>query len=237
MFAKFLKFLIALALVPFVAAEIRTFIDLVPKGQWGEAWVLSLAVSLGAGFVVWFLIFMFLPRTMWLYVLGHEFTHALFAMMAGGKVSAFKVTSKGGHILTDKVSWWIALSPYFVPIYALIWIGLWLTVNFYYPLRAWQPLLYFGLGFFWCFHITFTVSMLHPRQTDLSGEGYIFSGVVIALMNLITVLFLLAILTHDLSGSWRLFLQRIGQCYAFAGREIIQGATWLWEMWQTRGKS
>jgi len=231
--AKFLKFLIALALIPFIAAEIRTFIDLVPQGQWGDAWILSF----GAGFAAWFLIFLFLPRAMWLYVLGHEFTHALAAMLSGGKVSAFKVTSKGGHIMTDKISWWIALSPYFVPIYALIWIGLWLTIDFYHSLRPWQPVLYFGLGFFWCFHLTFTCSMLHPRQTDLSGEGYIFSGVVIVSFNLITVLVLLAILTHDFSGSCRIFLHRTVQCYVFTGREIVQGLGWLWNMWRTRGNA
>jgi hypothetical protein len=203
-------------------------IDLFPKGQgqWGEAWFLSL----GSGFIVWLLIFILLPRAMWLYVLGHEFTHALASMLAGGKVSAFKVTSKGGHILTDKVSWWIALAPYFVPIYALIWVALWLTVDFYHPLRAWQSVLYFGLGFFWCFHITFTISMLHPRQTDLTGEGMIFSGVIIALTNLMTFLILFAILTHDLSGSGRTFLHRIAQSYTFTGQAIIQGIVWLRKM-------
>ena len=235
MFAKFLKFLIALVLVPFVFAEGWTLFDLLRKGH--EHFVEPWFVSLAAGFGVWFLIFILLPRTMWLYVLGHEFTHALAVMLAGGKVSAFKVTSQGGHIMTDKVSWWIALSPYFVPIYALIWIGLWVTVDFYYPLRAWQPLLYFGLGLFWCFHITFTASMLHPRQTDLSGEGYIFSFVIIALMNLITVLLLLAILTHDFSGSCRQFLHRVVQSYDYAGRGIIHGGRWLRALWQARGQA
>jgi hypothetical protein len=233
MFAKFLKFLIALVLVPFVFAEGWTLFDLLRKGH--EHFVEPWFVSLAAGFGVWFLIFILLPRTMWLYVLGHEFTHALAVMLAGGKVSAFKVTSQGGHIMTDKVSWWIALSPYFVPIYALIWIALWITVDCYYPLRAWQPVLYFGLGFFWCFHITFTVSMLHPRQTDLTGEGIIFSGVIIALMNLIIFLILFTILTHDLAGSWHLFMQRIGQSYVFTGREIVRGISWLWAMGQTQG--
>ena len=113
---------------------------------------------------------------MWLYVLGHEFTHALAAMLAGGKVSAFQVSAKGGHVVTDRVNWWITLSPYFVPIYALIWMALWLTVDFCHPLKAWQPILYFGIGVFWCFHLTFTVSMLHLGQTDLSGQGIVFSA-------------------------------------------------------------
>ena len=72
--------------------------------------------------------------------------------------------------------------------------------------------------------------MLHPRQTDLTGEGMVFSGVIIALINLLTFLVLFAILSHDLSGSCRIFLQRIGQSYAFTGREIIHGVSWLREM-------
>jgi len=227
--SRLLKFIVALALLPLVAGEVWALIDLgrlsVPAGEWHAAWF----VSFGAGFWIWLLIFAFLPRTMWLYVLGHEFTHALAAMMAGGKVSSFKVTSQGGHIMTDRVNWWIALSPYFVPIYALIWIGLWLTVDFYYPLKAWQPVLYFGIGFLWCFHLTFTWSMLHPRQTDLSGEGYVFSSVIISLMNLLAVFFLLGILARDVPGAGKLLLRRTQQCYIFTGNEIRRGSTWAWE--------
>jgi hypothetical protein len=229
MFSKLLKFLIALALLPLVGGEVRTLIDLaraaIPVGQWPEAWFLSFL----AGFVAWVLVFLVLPKTMWLYVLGHEFTHALASMMAGGKVSAFKVSAKGGHVITDRVNWWITLSPYFVPIYALIWIALWLTVDFYYPLKTWQPILYFGLGLFWAFHLTFTVSMLHLEQTDLSSQGYIFSGVIIMLFNLMIVLFLLSVLTHDLGMAGHLFLRRTGECYLFAGHEFMQGVAWARE--------
>src|ERR1700722_11370436 len=184
MAVRLLKFLIAVALLPVLAGGVWTLIGRAlhspPAGQWGEAWFVSLAV----GFATWVAIFALLPRTMWLYVLGHEFTHALAAMLAGGKVTAFHVSSKGGHVLTDKVNWWIALSPYFVPIYALIWTALWITVNWYYSLRAWQPILYFGIGLFWAFHVTFTTSMAHKRQTDLTGQGIVFSFVIIMLFNL-----------------------------------------------------
>ena len=210
-----------------MVSEVWTLIDLArtlgSAGPWRSWWFLSLA----SGFSLWLLIFVFLPRTMWLYVLGHEFTHALAAMMAGGKVTAFKVTSKGGHVMTDRVNWWIALSPYFVPIYALIWVGLWLTVDFYYPLKAWLPALFFGLGLFWCFHVTFTVSMFHLRQTDLTGQGIVFSFVIIALFNVLFVLLLFSILTHDVAMSWKLFLQRTGQCYVYTWNEILQGIAWV----------
>lgn len=230
---KFFKFLIALALMPFVAGEIWTLYDVmrisVPD-QWRAGWFISFWI----GFAVWLVVFFFLPRTMWLYVLGHEFTHALAAMLAGGKVSAFKVTSKGGHIMTDKVNWWIALSPYFVPIYAVIWIALWVTVDFYHPLKPWVPILFFGVGLFWAFHLTFTASMMHSRQTDLLGEGQIFSWVIIILANLLGFLVLFSVLSHNVPMAWKTFMHRITQSYVFTGNEIMLGAAWLQNAWQTR---
>jgi hypothetical protein len=224
---RFLKFLIAVALLPLLAGEIWTLINLArltaPAGRWHELWFGSLA----AGFVVWLVVFFLLPRTMWLYVLGHEFTHALAAMLAGGKVTAFHVSSKGGHVLTDKVNWWIALSPYFVPIYALIWVALWVTVDFYHPLRAWQPWLYFGIGLFWAFHLTFTVSMAHRRQTDLTGQGIVFSFVIILLINLLMFLILLSLMTHGgLAGAMRELADLTGQSYA----ATVHGVAHVWNL-------
>ena len=231
MLAKLLKFLIALALLPLVAGEIWTLIDLaraaVPAGQWSDAWALSLL----AGFVIWLLIFALLPRPMWLYVLGHEFTHALAAMLAGGKVSSFKVTSKGGHVMTDRVNWWIALSPYFVPIYALIWIALWLTIDFYYPLKGYQPVLFFGIGLFWCFHLSFTFSMFHLRQTDLTGQGILFSATIILFFNLMIFLLFFPVLTHDLKKSGQTFLHCTGQAYILTGTAIGQASDWALKSW------
>jgi hypothetical protein len=223
---RILKFLIALLLLPLLAGEVWTLIDLAwhsaPAGQWRESWF----VSLGAGFATWLLIFALLPRTMWLYVLGHEFTHALAAMLAGGKVTAFHVTSKGGHVLTDKVNWWIALSPYFVPLYALVWIALWITVDFYHSLRAWQPLLYFGIGLFWAFHLTFTASMAHRKQTDLANEGVFFSFVIILLINLLAFLLLLSLLSHGgLPAAARLLADHAGQSYSVTGHEMAMAWT------------
>jgi hypothetical protein len=231
---KLLKFAIALALMPLVAGEIWTLIDLAraaaSAGQWPEGW----AVSFGAGFLTWLLIFFLLPRTTWLYVLGHEFTHALAAMLAGGKISSFQVSAKGGHVVTDRVNWWITLSPYFVPLYALIWMALWLSVDFWYPLKAWQPVLYFGLGILWCFHLTFTASMVHLGQTDLSSQGLVFSIVVILLINLVFFLFLFGMLAHNLTmaGAGNLFLHRVGQSYLFTWKEITRGAVWAWSLYR-----
>ncbi len=232
MVVRFLKFIVALALMPLVAAEVWTLIGLawrlIPAGQSPDAWFISFA----AGFITWLVAFALLPRTLWLYVLGHEFTHALAAMLAGGKVTAFKVTSKGGHVITDRVSWWISLSPYFVPIYALIWMALWLTVDFYYSLAAYQPVLYFGVGLFWAFHLTFTLSMMNRQQTDLSREGFVFSGVVILFFNLLAFLLLLTLLSHDFTLAGNLFWQRICRSYEFAWDEMDRALDWMQLEWR-----
>jgi hypothetical protein len=234
MAVKLLKFVIALLLMPLVAGEIWTISDLAraaaTAGSWRETWVLAFA----AGLLAWLIVFFFISRTMWLYVLGHEFTHALCAMIAGGKVSSFQVSAKGGHVVTDRVNWWITLAPYFIPLYAIIWMALWLSVNFWYPLTAYQPILYFGLGIAWCFHLTFTISMFHTGQTDLTSQGFVFSAVVIVLINLIFFLLLFALLAQDMTmaQSGHLFLRRTGDAYITTWNTVVAGATWLWGLFQ-----
>jgi hypothetical protein len=44
-------------------------------------------VPLLAGVALWLLLYNTLPRPMWLYVFGHELTHALCAWCFGAKVS------------------------------------------------------------------------------------------------------------------------------------------------------
>ena len=234
MLGKLLKLAIGLALLPLVAGEVLTLVDLaraaLPAGEWTQAWF----IAFGSGLVTWLVVFFCLPRTMWLYVLGHEFTHALFAMLAGGKIASFQVSAKGGHVVTDRVNWWITLSPYFVPLYALIWSALWLSIDFWYPLKAWQPIFYFGLGLLWCFHLTFTASMMHLKQTDLSSQGFIFSLAVIAAINLLMFLIVFTLLAHGMTfaAAGQHFLGRVTETYVFTGHEIMQGVAWLRSLWR-----
>ncbi len=234
MLGKLLKLAIGLALLPLVGGEVWTLVDLaraaLPAGEWTQAWF----IALGAGMATWLIVFFCLPRTMWLYVLGHEFTHALAAMLAGGKIASFQVTAKGGHVVTDRVNWWITLAPYFVPLYALIWSALWLSIDFWHPLKAYQPIFYFGLGLLWCFHLTFTASMMHLRQTDLTSQGFVFSFAVIAGINLLMFLVVFALLAHSMTFAdiGTLFLRRVKEAYVFTGREIAHGARWAWSFWR-----
>lgn len=225
---KWFKFILGVLLIPLVVAQGLALFDLVsawiPAAPWRAPWFWC---TTGGAFA-WLVIFFLLPRPVWFYVLGHELTHALAVWMAGGKIYSMRVGSEGGHVATDRVNWWITLSPYFVPLYTLIWLGLWISVDFYYPLKAWQPALFFGIGVTYAFHVTFTITMLHPEQTDLSSEGYLFSGVVILAMNflVITALLLLAAQNGAESVTWQFvalaLADRTGLCYLAVWNGILK---------------
>lgn len=212
---RWMKFFLGLVLIPLVVAQGLALYDLIsawiPAAPWRASWFWCTL----AGALLWLTVFFALSRPVWLYVLGHEMTHALAVWLAGGKVYSMHVADEGGHVATDKVNWWISLSPYFVPLYTLVWIGLWISVDFYYPLKAWRPLLFGGIGLTYAFHVTFTITMLHPDQTDLSGEGYLFSGVVIAGLNLLVIFLMLLVVADNVTWQFALLavLERVVQCY------------------------
>jgi hypothetical protein len=68
-------------------------------------------VPFAAGGLCWIILFLSLPTPMWIYVVGHELTHALWALMFGGRVKRFKATSRGGHVVVTKSNSLIVLAP------------------------------------------------------------------------------------------------------------------------------
>lgn len=179
------------------------------------------------GMIMWLIVFFALERPVYLYVWGHEATHALFTYCCLGKVHEFRVTREGGHIVTDKNNLLIALSPYFVPLYALVLAFVFWLVGEYvdltvrhpapwsiFPHLSWQMLGYWALGAAWGFHFTFTVWMIVKDQPDLKANGTIFSLNVIVLANLLLLSLLLiqaapTISWHDFGDQWMGAARRI----------------------------
>lgn len=178
-----------------------------------------------AGAAIWLFFFFVLPRPLWLYVFGHEMTHALAVRMAGGRVLDFNVTREGGHVVSDKINTWIALAPYFIPIYSVIVIALYGLGSVFYDLEPYRPLLYVLLGFTWTFHATFTLSMIPKGQTDLAYGGHFFSLLVIYLMNLL-VLSCMLLLALPQQGGFRKFARDILMFSA----DFAAGAKHVFEM-------
>lgn len=141
-----------------------------------------------AGMVLFAILFLIIPRATLMipYVLGHELTHALWVKLFGGKVAdRFHVSLDGGHVLTDRVNTWIALSPYFFPFYSVLVLTLYGAGSFVADLTPWNWVLYLLLGFTLAFHLVFTCLLILRGQPDLHYGGTFFSLMVIYLINLL----------------------------------------------------
>ena len=152
---------------------------------------------------VWAVIFCALPRPVLIYVFGHELTHALWVWIMGGRVSKFSVGSNGGYIVTDINNFWIALAPYFFPIYSIFVIILYGCAGLFIDVSHYRDILFALIGETWAFHITFTLWMIPKGQTDLTYHGTFFSLVIIYMMNLL-ILTTLLLLSSRHTG-WRYF--------------------------------
>jgi hypothetical protein len=197
---KWVKFIVALFLLPICAVLSQTFFTAfaratVAERLWTgeEFWFFSL------GALLWLIAFFGLPRPILVYVFGHELTHACWVLLLGGRVSRFRVGRDGGHILTDKNNFWIALAPYFFPLYSILIIALYGALSLFVEMQPYGRLLYALIGATWAFHLTFTCWMIPKNQSDLSDNGTIFSLVVIYLMNLLLLSAMLVVASPNIT--------------------------------------
>lgn len=125
---------------------------------------------------------------LYLYVLGHELTHAIFVKLYRGKVTEFHVSADGGYITTNKTNLVIALSPYFVPFWSVVAALLYVAFRFAAGLSpAWDRLLYATMGVTWTFHMVWTLWMIPRDQPDLKENGTYLSLVVIFFANILVL--------------------------------------------------
>ena len=141
-----------------------------------------------SGIALWAVIWLFLPPLTRTYVLGHELTHALWAVLFGGKASGLKVTDRGGSVRVSKNNVWVTLAPYFFPLYtflvALVWL---LSAGLVPAVRPYSPLFTFWIGLTWSFHLTFTLRFLAYNQPDVREHGRLFSYVLIFALNALSI--------------------------------------------------
>jgi hypothetical protein len=209
---RWLKQVIALFLVPPAWVLTRAFfssfsIATVHHSFWvsEEFWFFSL------GALLWTIAFLGLPRPMLMYVLGHELTHAIWVWLMGGRVSKFKVSREGGYIVTDTTNFWIALAPYFFPLYSILALLLYGGIGVFTDVDPYRRWLFGVVGFTFAFHVTFTILMLWKGQSDLIDHGTFFSMMVIYLANFSLLSLMLIIACHEVT-------------FASFGNELLQGA-------------
>ena len=172
-----------------------------------------------------FHIFFFRPA--YVYVFGHELVHALACVLSGGKVTEFRVTREGGGVVTSKTNFFIELSPYFVPIYTILFgIVYALLRAFSAEFRHMPETFLFVTGFTLAFHFVMTSEVLRLKQPDILRSGYIFSFVVVFVGNILVLMAVFSpILGLDI-GSFFRDLYSIGlEAYSYAADKAEQGLT------------
>lgn len=190
---KWFKFAIALLLLPVcVGAGIALCKLILASGRADTTWVMTLA---GAG--CWLVLFFLLPKPMWIYVFGHELTHALWSWLFGGRVKSMKVTSKGGHVIVTKTNFLVALAPYFFPLYAAFVVAVFVVGHLIWDWHHYFVFFHLFLGAAYAFHVTLTVFILQTRQSDITEHGYLFSVTIIFLGNALVLLLGLPFLTAE----------------------------------------
>ena len=113
---KWIKLIIAILLLPVCVGAGMALVKVIrASGSADTTWV-----PLLAGAMCWMIIYFMLPKPMMIYIFGHEITHVLWIWLFGGKIKKFKVGAEGGHVVTDTTNFFIALAPYFFPLYAVI---------------------------------------------------------------------------------------------------------------------
>jgi hypothetical protein len=188
---KYLRFILAFCLLPVVAAVGWSFFDLLM--QLGKS-VSAASLPFWLGLVSYFIFQVVFFRPIRTYVFGHELTHALVGLLSFARLKSFKVSSRGGSVTLTKTNVWIALAPYFVPLYTLLLIGCYRLGNCFWPLNAYYPYFLFAAGFTLSFHFGLTNFALAQGQSDLKQFGTFFSGVLIVLINCLLVAGILKLL-------------------------------------------
>lgn len=156
----------------------------------------------GVGFIFfWITIFLssYTTRNA-MQVISHELTHAFFAYLTlhyAGRIRLNPDESGGSMQLNGRGNWLISLSPYFFPLFAFMYM---LIMPYLQAVTDDNWLIYAILGYFLAYHWLVVLTQVHPQQTDLSKEGFVFSGMVIIGANLFSNGMILAFASKSWAG-------------------------------------
>ena len=210
---KWIKFIIAVLLLPVcVGAAMALWKVLCASGGVDVVWV-----PLLAGAACWLVIFLLLPKPMWIYVFGHELTHALWAWLFGAQLKKLKVSSEGGHVVVSKSNFLIALAPYFFPLYVVLIVAVFSIGHLIWGWRSHLVWFHLLIGAAYAFHVTLTGHVLKTQQSDITSQGWLFSAVIIFLGNVCVLLLGVPLLTTKAGpltamGWW---LESTGQVFSW----------------------
>ncbi len=211
MIVRIFKVIIGTLLLPVAVAQTLAF-----AGQLSQVQEFAgLASYFLKGVVLYLIMHLILYKPNYFYVFGHEIAHALATFICGGQVRAFRVSGRGGGVLTTKSNFFIALFPYFFPTYTIFFWLVYLLLSLFRDVSVYVPHFLFLVGFSLTMHLVMTVDSLKIKQSDIFKTGYLFSVSFIYILNLLLVSFILSLVFKDFSFSafFHSTLERAGNIY------------------------
>ena len=141
-----------------------------------------------------------LPANRFFYVLAHELSHALAALVSGVKIKKINVRKNGGYVVMNATNAFISLAPYFIPFYALAAGLAYGLASFFWNMAPYRPFFTGATGFFLTFHLLHTGDILTgPVQSDLKkAGGVLFSLSMVVLLNSLCLAVALKLIFPDL---------------------------------------
>jgi hypothetical protein len=107
------------------------------------------------------------------------------------------VSEEGGSVGTDKTNFVIELAPYFIPIYTTIIAVIYFIVSQSYKING--AVFLFLIGFTLAFHLVSTVEIMKIKQPDIIKSGYVFSIVMVYIINIIVISLIFGLTFHGFS--------------------------------------
>ena len=182
-----LRLLAGIALLPAVAGIALAIYRLMPNLLRADfPYVSREILALAAGFVAWTVLFLFVRVPDAVYVLGHELTHAAWALCTFQRVGRIRVSSGGGSCVVSNPGMFTTLAPYFIPFYLLALLALRLVLSIWIDMSDYALWWLAALGFAYGFHLTYTLkALVEVDQPDVREYGRVFSYVAIVAFNLL----------------------------------------------------
>ena len=193
MMKRILKILFGLLLVPFCMGFIWQFATTVFAVRYRP----DTPYYFFAGGLTYLAIHVLFQKPVLTYVIGHELTHALFALLFGGTVKSIHASERGGRVTITKSNFIITLAPYFFPLYTSLALILYWTARAADARGMTTGIIIFLSGATFALHLVLTFVFLQTDQNDIREEGAIFSYSLILLFNIVFAAFLMKVYLVD----------------------------------------
>jgi hypothetical protein len=225
LFSRLLKILIGLLFIPFCIGftwqlgETLATVHYKPEAPYYFV----------GGAILYLVVHLLLHKPVFAYVMGHELTHALFALLFGGSVKSLHAGDRGGRVVVTKSNVLITLAPYFFPLYTAICLLLYAAARFGNADARLMNILVGAGGATFAFHLVLTGVFLGTDQSDIQEHGAFFSYPLIYLFNVAFAVALVAIylatdlnygmyLLNSILKSFHVVLAAAGKIGEFASR-------------------